>query len=150
VIAAAEQHAALCGGWSRRYSVPTTDLHVHNVPVALDILNRALERRIFPALAEQYSVPVSRLRVLDAFIVKYAFDGQRELPLHRDQSIFSATLALNDVSCFDGGGTWFEAPHRAISPHRGCFVTFPGSAVHGGRAITRGTRYIIALFLYAV
>jgi len=34
--------------------------------------------------------------------------------------------------------------------HRGCFVTFPGSAVHGGRAITRGTRYIIALFLYAV
>jgi hypothetical protein len=118
--------------------------------VALEILNNALEARIFPALAWQFGVSATRLRVFDAFIVKYAAGAQRSLPLHTDQSILSGTIALNCLGEFEGGGTWFEDLQMAIRVPKGHSITFNGSAEHAGQAITKGVRYILALFFYAV
>lgn len=54
--------------------------------------------------------------------------------------------------CAQTGG---EHPHRAVSPVRrsirpqlGQVVAFDGGLFHGGEPIVRGTRYIIAAFLY--
>lgn len=93
---------------------------------------------------------VRRLRVHDAFVVRYDSAAQRSLPLHTDQGEISLTIALNSSDDFDGGGTWFEGLGRAIRPSdAGHIVVFPGGdTMHGGQEITRGIRYILAVFLY--
>ena len=74
--------------------------------------------------------------------------AQASLPLHSDQSILSFTIALNDPAEYEGGGTWFRALGKAVdAPAAGHAVLFPGKVLHGGQPITRGTRYIIVLFM---
>ncbi|CAM9974582.1 unnamed protein product, partial [Ectocarpus fasciculatus] len=91
-----------------------------------------------------------RLRVHDAFVVRYDAAAQRSLPLHTDQGELSLTISLNSAGEYEGGGTWFEGLGRAVRPEEaGHVVVFPGGrTVHGGREVTRGVRYILAVFLY--
>lgn len=93
---------------------------------------------------------VRRLRVHDAFVVRYDSAAQRSLPLHTDQGELSLTISLNSAQEYEGGGTWFEGLGRAVRPvEAGHIVVFPGGdTVHGGREITHGVRYILAVFLY--
>lgn len=93
---------------------------------------------------------VQRLRVHDAFVVRYDAAAQRSLPLHTDQGELSLTISLNSAEEYEGGGTWFEGLGRAVRPSDpGHVVVFPGGdTVHGGREITSGIRYILAVFLY--
>lgn len=91
-----------------------------------------------------------RIRVHDAFVVRYDAAAQRSLPLHTDQGELSLTISLNSADEYEGGGTWFEGLGRAVRPDEaGHVVVFPGgSTVHGGREVTNGVRYILAVFLY--
>lgn len=60
-------------------------------------------------------------------------------------------VSVNDASAevtFSGGGTYFESLKATIVPSQGSLVVFPGELSHGGKMITGGVRYIIALFLY--
>lgn len=97
----------------------------------------------------------SRMRVHDAFIVRY--DAERDkslsLPEHCDTSSMSFTLALNSRANgdFEGGGTWFEAlgpQGEVVDADLGQAVAFAGPLRHAGYPITRGTRVILVLFLY--
>jgi predicted 2-oxoglutarate/Fe(II)-dependent dioxygenase YbiX len=86
---------------------------------------------------------------------------QASLPTHQDENTFSFTIALNDRSEYQGGGTCFEglrpagaAPTDPFTPHvlnadAGGVVTFPGKLRHGGSTVTKGRRYIIPLFIYS-
>jgi hypothetical protein len=187
-IEAAEAHcSARSGGWttSRHYAVPTTDVPVAEVPALLPWFNALLEDRLMPMLAEQFGVPplgvppggrgphtppdassacpgagAGRLRVHDAFVVKYHEGAQRHLPLHLDQSHISLTIALNahesagdsedDMPCYEGGGTFFCDLGRSVRVGRGSVLSFDGGRLHGGDPLTGGTRYIIAAFLYVL
>ena len=98
------------------------------------------------------------LRAHDCFIVKYNAEGQNSLAKHMDESAFSFTIALNDRSEYEGGGTCFEAIRLkgsgnqyeplTLNADAGGVVAFPGTIRHGGDPVTNGTRYIIPLFLY--
>lgn len=55
-------------------------------------------------------------------------------------------MALNDD--FDGGGTYFFDGDTTVRPSKGCSLSFSGDLLHGGEAVTRGVRYILAVFLY--
>ncbi|CAN0038112.1 unnamed protein product, partial [Scytosiphon promiscuus] len=55
-----------------------------------------------------------RLRVHDAFVVRYDAAAQRSLPLHTDQGELSLTIPLNGADEYEGGGTWFEGLGRAV------------------------------------
>ena len=73
-VSEVEAHvAASPNGWttSRHYAVPTTDIPVHAVPSVLERFNGILVGRIFPLLAAQFQVTAGRIRVIDAFVVKY-------------------------------------------------------------------------------
>lgn len=113
--------------------------------------NAALREKLLPALASRYqqAAPhVSKLSVLDGFLVKYSANGQNKLPTHADQSLLSFTISLNDPSEYEGGGTWFARLGRAIdAPAAGHVIMFPGRVEHGGNPITAGTRYVIVLFM---
>ena len=152
-IAAAEAWAARSGGWttSRHYSVATTDIPLVSLPELLPSFNEALHTLLLPALAACYpeAAPhASALQVLDCFLVRYDASKQSSLPTHTDQSLLSFTIALNDPSDYEGGGTWFQGLGRAVdAPSAGHAVLFPGKVEHGGHPITSGVRYIIVLFM---
>ena len=150
-IADVEAHIAEAGGWmtSRHYSVPTTDVPVHQVPTVLAWFNRNMRDVICPMLGAQFGVRPAAIRVIDAFVVKYNADSQRSLPLHCDQSQFSLTIAMNPMDEYDGGGTYFDECGEVLNSDAGGVISFRGELLHGGHPITRGTRYIVVAFLWA-
>ena len=166
-IQIAEEYAANQGGWtsSRHTQAATTDLPIKEIPELLEWFNDKLERFLFPMLASRYPKQIrspNDLRAHDSFIVKY--DGDREgaqnsLAIHTDESAFSFTIALNDKSDYEGGGTCFESIRLqgnkqdsfqplTLNANAGGVVAFPGTIRHGGSPVTKGIRYIIPLFLY--
>ena len=95
--------------------------------------------------------------------------------MHVDESQLSLTLALNELHNYAGGGTYVAELRRALRPELGHMVrfavsfrglpystpspnldpdpdpdqvSFEGGVFHGGEPIVRGTRHIIAAFLY--
>lgn len=151
----AESYASSAGGWttSRHYAVPTTDLPLHDIPPLLRWFNKLMEISIRPLLARQFSaeevgIDGCNLHVHDAFVVRYNASEQRHLPLHRDESTHSFTVALNDN--FKGGGTYIAKLGKSIKPSLGGLLSFRGNRLlHGGDVVVEGTRYIIAVFCYA-
>ena len=148
-VQAAEAWGAKHGGWttSRHYSVATTDVPLIDLPDLLPSFNKALHAALLPALAAVYprAAPlVSRLHVLDCFLVRYDAAAQASLPTHTDQSLLSFTISLNDPSEYEGGGTYFKGIDRAVdAPAAGHAVLFPGKVEHGGHPITAGRRYLV-------
>jgi len=148
----AENFASDSSGWSERrhHTVPTTDLPLHVIPEILEgwrILMRSTIRPFLALIAP--GVEQNQIKVHDAFIVKYsAAQGQRFLPVHSDEGQWSLTLALNDLNEYDGGGTLFDSEKIIIRPDIGELVMFRSSTLHAGAPVTRGTRYIIAAFLF--
>ena len=106
-------------GWTtkRHYSVATTDIPLVDLPEILGDFNEAMHTLLLPALSAVYpeaAPDVSKLRVFDCFLVRYDAKAQASLPLHSDQSLLSFTIALNDPSDYEGGGTYFRGLGRAI------------------------------------
>ena len=151
MVTLAEEH--LQGSWDtkRHYAVPTTDSPVYKIPGLLAWYNAQLEKTIFPLLIKQFGIDSGkkRLRVFDSFLVKYSAEGgQRRLPLHNDQSNYSLAIALNPSTDYEGGGTFFLRTGRVEKTEVGGIVSFNGGIEHAGESITKGTRYIIAAFIY--
>ncbi len=145
-------------GWttSRHYAVPTTDIPIHEIPPILEMFNTIFNQRLRPLLALQFGKDeVGKdgcdIYIHDAFVVRYDARKQRHLPLHRDQSTHSFTIALNDSSEYDGGGTYIAKRNLSIRPSLGGALSFRGDKLlHGGDPLIRGRRYIIVAFCYAV
>lgn len=145
-----EQYQKERGSWttSRHYAVPTTDVPVYQIPELLAWFNVQLEQRIFPAMEAHFDTE-GRLRVFDAFLVKYDADaGQKRLPLHNDQSEFSLTIAMNPMACYEGGGTYFNDVDETTKTDVGGIISFKGELLHAGQMITKGQRYVIVCFIY--
>jgi len=154
-------------GTVRKSSVPTTDVAVEDIPVLRPWLRELLHTRMFPMLHAAFPLLAdgstvidpqsgeSRMRVHDAFIVRYDAEKDKSLslPEHCDTSSMSFTLALNSKAAqdFEGGGTWFEAlgpEGQVVDADVGQAVAFAGPLRHAGYPITKGTRVILVLFLY--
>jgi hypothetical protein len=141
-------------GWTttRHGNYPTTDLPIVELPTTLEFLKVALVERIYPLLRQQFGEFLpdggNNLRVADGFIVKYdAEGGQTELKPHRDGSVLSFNIALNPMSEFDGGGTWFASLDGPVKIDQGEIVSHSSSLLHGGHGISWGKRYIIVCFV---
>lgn len=151
----AQDHALNNGGWtaSRHYAVPTTDLPIHKVPKLLEWFQEWMPQVLLPLLRDQFGTARcsngdERFYVHDAFLVRYeATASSCFLPLHFDESTHSCVLALNDD--FSGGGSYVYDLNRSIAPATGGMASFKGNrCLHGGNPVTRGVRYILAIFLF--
>ena len=152
IIEEAEYIASLSEWTKNRHgNYPTTDLPLVQLPETLKFLRIALVERIYPMLQAQYEMflpDASKLRLADGFVVKYdATGGQRELKPHRDGSVLSFNIALNQASEFEGGGTWFSSLVDPIKIDQGEVVTHSSALLHGGHGITSGKRYILVGFV---
>ena len=144
--------AETLGKWTtkRHYAVPTFDVPIHTVPPLLDwFQNKFMNPIIQPLLANQFNLrPEGRFYVHDAFCVRYESNAvANHLPIHVDESTHSLVVALNDD--FEGGGTYFPDYDTVLCPSKGSVISFRGDTLpHGGQAVTKGVRYILAVFLY--
>jgi tetratricopeptide (TPR) repeat protein len=148
------------GTWStvRRSQIPTTDCAVEDIPSLIPWLRKLLSTRIyplievcFPLLADGTQTKADRIRVHDAFIVRYDSNlGSISLPEHSDTSAVSVSLSLSSEEDGDykGGGLWLQQGNISISAPQGCATIFAGPLRHGGSPITKGVRMILVLFLY--
>jgi hypothetical protein len=172
VCAALDAHIAApphCGAWPsvRASSVRTTDIAVEEVGgEAVAWLRELLRSRLlpllaacFPALADGSALTPQRLRLHDAFFVRYdAALGSTSLPLHSDTSALSVTLPLTQVGeDFEGGGLLLEALRSSgdggcaggvLNAGAGEAMLFAGPLRHGGAEVLRGVRTVLVLFLY--
>eukprot|EP00980_Cylindrotheca_fusiformis_P007017 scaffold1474_cov132-Cylindrotheca_fusiformis.AAC.13 len=150
LIALAKEYALKQGGWttSRHYAVPTTDIPVHEAPKLLDWFVPWFKNDVTSLLQAQFETK-KQFYVHDAFLVRYsACSSSHFLPLHFDESTHSLVLALN--SDFEGGGTYFYDMDHTSIPKCGSLVSFRGNQLlHGGNVVTKGERFILAIFLYA-
>ncbi|GKY94684.1 hypothetical protein MPSEU_000433900 [Mayamaea pseudoterrestris] len=142
-----------CNGtmWTqnRHYAVPTYDIPVHTVPLLLKWFQTWFIHDMRSLLARQFGTSVNYF-VHDAFVVKYeASSTSNYLPLHMDESTHSLVVALNDPNEYIGGGTYFAETDTTQRAALGEVLSFRGDQVlHGGEAVIKGTRYILAVFLY--
>ena len=143
VIDTAEQNEWTRG---RHKYFPTVDQEVKKIP-NLKFLITKLETKIYPFITKQYGF--NKLKLNDFFVVKYdkTEDGMDELDIHRDTSVINVIITLNHPSEYDGGGTYFPKFNKNIKPNQGEIFVNTGKLKHGGKKITRGTRYILIGFI---
>lgn len=137
-------------GWNtkRHARYPTTDLASFSVVETDRWVRNSFRERVFPRILETYQIKGS-LAFRDLFFVKYeAMDGEQSgLNLHRDGSVLSFNLLLNDPTEFDGGGTYFQHDDSTIPIDQGQVVVHSGKWLHAGVPVTRGVRLILVGFL---
>lgn len=125
-------------------------------------LNFILQSRLYPSIASQFAcdeLSTPYLRVTTSSIVKYnASSGHTSLGVHRDGPLVTATIALNSIDDYDGGGTFIEAlasnpslghNNGVLRVDTGNVILHPGTVRHGGNRITRGLRYILVVWIFS-
>jgi len=159
IIDEAEERAERMGGWTtqRHANYATTDVPVQELPRTHEwFREKALPEVLYPFLATSYKdiLPSTKaLKVVDAFVVKYnATAGQSFLKPHRDGSVVSFNIALNDMSEYEGGGTWIarlvkDSDTGSIRSDRGHVLAHASGMLHGGHEVEAGVRYILVCFV---
>lgn len=142
------------GEWTtkRHDNYPTTDIPVSSIlPLKIPIYN-FVTINILPLIAEHYTLNIYFLNIVDLFIVKYDVNGQDHLEFHRDGSIISFNILLNEE--FTGGGTIIEHVEEDGSLVKKLYVSdkgdlfiHPGKLLHSGNKIKSGVRYILVGFI---
>ena len=142
---------AQTGTWTRQrhYAVPTCDVPIHTVPPLLAWFNEFMSFKMCSLLGHLFKTSPNYY-VHDAFVVQYnAGQSSNHLPIHTDESSHSFVLALNGPRDYKGGGTYFYDTNQVFRIEKGHILCFRGDLVlHGGEAVSEGTRLIIAAFLY--
>ena len=171
LIQSAKDAAAKRGGWTtdRHVHAPTCDIPAFELdPSAVRWVRRGFHSVLLPlvasALPPELGLSANNLRIQDCFVVRY--DGKEEgqgqiqnsdgengpgfasLKPHEDESLVSLTIALNDMSDYDGGGLFIASTGDLLNGDAGTVLSFAGGLVHGGYPVTRGTRWILTVFLY--
>ena len=141
----------------RHNAYSTVDLPLLELPRLDSRLRGALRRTLLSELAARYGFSSSSdLFFKDLFFVKYeAGDGgdgrhrQAGLDLHRDGSVLSFNVLLNQETEFQGGGTYFDHTKKTVEITQGDCVCHSGTVLHAGRTITSGTRLLLVGFVEA-
>ena len=112
-------------------------------------IRHGFERVLFPLVAStmptELGLSADSLRIQDCFIVRY--DGEEDvhdqrsndgrpgfssLRPHEDESLVSLTIALNDMSEYEGGGLFVASTGDLLNGDAGTILCFAGGLVHGG------------------
>jgi predicted 2-oxoglutarate/Fe(II)-dependent dioxygenase YbiX len=169
----AQQHAAETRCWQqpdvqRHATYPTCDFPVDQCAPLQQYLEEEIQfdERIFQSLHTLYDIPMEYMFYLDLFCTHYQAAGtdrstttMDRLEPHRDGSLLSFTILLNDPTEFQGGGTSFDALQGSTHPpllgaggvvrprRAGDAVLHSGKLLHGGHVVTAGSRTVLVGFV---
>jgi hypothetical protein len=151
LVEAAECAAEARGGWTteRHKKAATTDLPFSLLggerQSGFNHWKETFVRQILrPLLLRDYGADFKGFN--DLFLVKYSAgsESQRALKVHRDGTLISFVLQLNDS--FEGGGTTIEALGESLLHNVGDLCIHCGWLRHGGAPVTSGERYVLIGF----
>ena len=150
IITESEKYAELHSWTNNRHAnYPTTDIPVTRIKNIHILVDNIVKYDILPLFEKYYNISKYFLEYNDLFIVKYDKDAQNKLEKHRDGSLFSFNVLLNDPTEFVGGGTIFEINGEDILVNntQGGVVIHSGKLLHSGNEITYGKRYLLVGFI---
>ena len=148
IIKECEKHAELNGGWTkkRHLNYPTTDLPVESVKSINVFIFESL-KMITEKIKKSYGLlDEIMIDYVDLFIVKYKYDDQNFLEIHKDGSFLSFNILLSEPTDFEGGGTYFD-DGLIMNGEQGDLIIHSSKVNHSGLPITKGTRYLFVGFL---
>ena len=101
-------------GWqtARHRHYATTDAPLWRAAKAAAWVRRRLGSTVLPAFSELFGIARHRLALRESFVVRYEQALQPSLVLHKDATLLSCNVLLNDAASFDGGGTCFAQSVR--------------------------------------
>jgi predicted 2-oxoglutarate/Fe(II)-dependent dioxygenase YbiX len=150
IITESEKYAAVHSWTNNRHAhYPTTDIPVKRIKNIQVLVDNIVKYDILPLFEKYYNISKYFLEYNDLFIVKYDKNAQNKLEKHRDGSLFSFNVLLNDPNEFVGGGTIFEINGEDILVNntKGGVVIHSGKLLHSGNEITEGKRYLLVGFI---
>ena len=111
-----------------------------------DEIEQHWNTNVYPIVYKHWK-PCHMWGMRDAFIIKYAMDMQRDLPLHNDASLVTGSVKLND----DYLGGMLVFPRQEFHNHDipiGKCLLFPGQVTHGhlSAPICEGTKYSLTIW----
>lgn len=144
IITTAEQSP-----WTHaRHAQATQDQPLRTLPTLRGTLESFLLESAFPHVSAKYAIPLAALRIKEAFVVRYDTTHQSKLDLHRDASLLTLSIALNDQHAYHGGGTFFPCIGTLCAlPQAGDMLLHCGKIQHGGYPIRDGVRYLLVCFI---
>ena len=148
IVNECERYASKNGGWTvdRHTKYPTTDLPVDKIPSIFGLVLETL-KTITGRVSASYGLDDKMIiNIKDLFVVKYSHDAQNHLEMHCDGSFLSFNILLNDISEFDGGGTYFD-DGLTCRLNKGELLLHSSQIKHSGLPITKGKRYLLVGFL---
>ncbi|MCB9642221.1 MAG: hypothetical protein H6728_04040 [Myxococcales bacterium] len=142
-------HTAEQKTWTyARHTQATQDQPLRSLPTLQPDIEDFLQNILFPAMTARYTIPQHKLRLKEAFVVRYDTERQSKLDLHRDASLLTASIALNDQGEYLGGGTYFTSLNHVLSTsHAGDVLLHCGKLQHGGYPVRSGVRYLLVCFV---
>lgn len=149
-------------GWTkdRHIQAPTCDIPVFDLSLpARHWCRQSMNEALLPLLAKtvgpELQINAKDLHIQDCFVVRYDGKGDQaagpgfgSLRPHEDESLLSLTIALNDMAEYEGGGLFIQCTGDLLNGDAGTVLCFPGQLVHGGYPVSKGTRWILTVFLY--
>ena len=142
------ENVASVSGWTttRHVAYPTTDIPVERIHAIFPFVLSSLAD-IFKEIDTAYCLNSKiKFDIKDLFIVKYSHTQQNYLEEHTDGSFFTVNILLSDPTEFEGGGTQFE-DGITYKLKQGCGICHFGKSKHEGLPVTRGTRYLLVVFI---
>jgi len=131
----------------RHDNYPTTDNEVTQKWKCYDYLEKKVHGDVFNKISQLYNIDKNNLHIKELFIIKYEDTKQNKLITHTDGNEFSFVMALNNISEYNGGGTYFVNQQKTIKLRKGNCLVFSGQNKHKGVAITKGKRFILTGFI---
>ena len=126
---------------------PTYDLKLSKITKIEDyFLNYELSK-IMKYIEKSYCLPdETKFNITDLNIIKYSDELQTYLENHIDSGFITFNIALNNITDYEGGGTYFD-DGLIINIDKGEMLVHCGQVIHRGLTITKGVRYILVGFI---
>jgi tetratricopeptide (TPR) repeat protein len=152
VVQLAQQHfdETNNGEWTLQMSgqYQVAGFYIRNIPAVHDWFLRLLRTKLFPLLQQTFPQLVTSpndLCVDNTYVFRYTPETGRRTDVHTDAGCLSFTIALNDASEYDGGGTWFDG-YGVVTMGVGHVTVRPGGVKHCGYAVENGIRIVLGGF----
>lgn len=148
IIESAEKYVGV-GKWPLRHAAyKSCSISLDKLDIFDEFMKNIFATKVLEALFNSYNYNFT-WNISDIFINKYDCNyNATGLSPHKDGGHITINIALNDKLEYESGGTKFIDGDELIRLDKGEILIHCAKDMHSGVQITKGTRYIMVIFLH--
>ena len=148
IIESAEKYVGV-GKWPLRHAAyKSCSISLDKLDIFDELMKNIFATKVLGALFNSYNYNFT-WNISDIFINKYdCIYNATGLSPHKDGGHITINIALNDKLEYESGGTKFIDGDELIRLDKGEILIHCAKDMHSGVQITKGTRYIMVIFLH--